>query len=40
MDVSKMKDRGWEYSTELKEGIKKTYSWYLENIESLKKVKL
>jgi len=40
MDVSKMKERGWEYSTELKEGIKKTYFWYLENIESLKKVKL
>ena len=40
MDVSKMKEIGWEYSTKLKEGIIKTYSWYLENIESLKEIKL
>ena len=33
-----MKEIGWEYSTELKEGIKKTYSWYLENIKNLKKL--
>jgi GDP-L-fucose synthase len=40
MDVSKMKEIGWEYSTELKEGIEKTYSWFLKNIEQLKEVKL
>jgi GDP-L-fucose synthase len=40
MDVSKMKERGWEYSTELKEGIKKTYSWFLENIDTIKEVKM
>jgi GDP-L-fucose synthase len=40
MDVSKMKNIGWEYSTELEDGIKKTYSWFLENIENLKEVKL
>ena len=40
MDVSKMKELGWEYSTELKEGIEKTYSWFLENIESIKEVKM
>jgi GDP-L-fucose synthase len=40
MDVSKMKERGWEYSTELKEGIKKTYSWFLENIDRIKEVKM
>jgi GDP-L-fucose synthase len=40
MDVSKMKDIGWEYSTELKEGIEKTYAWFLENIESFKEVKI
>jgi GDP-L-fucose synthase len=40
MDVSKMKEIGWEYSTELKEGIEKTYAWFLENIESLKEVKM
>jgi GDP-L-fucose synthase len=40
MDVSKMATLGWEYSTELKEGIEKTYSWFLENIESIKKIKM
>jgi GDP-L-fucose synthase len=40
MDVSKMKDIGWQYSTELKEGIEKTYAWFLENIESFKEVKM
>jgi len=24
---------GWEYSTGLKEGIEKTYVWFLENIK-------
>ena len=40
MDVSKMKDLGWEYSTELKEGIEKTYAWFLDNIENIKEVKM
>jgi GDP-L-fucose synthase len=40
MDVSKMKDIGWQYSTELDEGIEKTYQWFLENIESFKEVKM
>jgi len=40
MDVSKMKEIGWEYSTELKDGIKKTYHWFLDNIETLKEIKL
>jgi GDP-L-fucose synthase len=40
MDVSKMATLGWEYSTELNEGIEKTYSWFLENIESIKEVKM
>ena len=40
MDVSKMATLGWEYSTGLKEGIEKTYSWYLENIENIKEVKM
>ena len=33
MDVSKMKELGWVYSTELQEGIEKTYTWFLENIK-------
>jgi len=40
MDVSKMKNIGWEYSTELLEGIEKTYEWFLENKENIKQVKL
>jgi GDP-L-fucose synthase len=40
MDVSKMKEIGWKYSTELEDGIEKTYAWFLENIENIKEVKL
>ena len=40
MDVSKMRKMGWEYSTDLQQGIEKTYAWFLENIENLKEVKL
>ena len=40
MDVSKMKNLGWQYSVELNEGIKKTYQWFLDNIDNLKEVKI
>jgi GDP-L-fucose synthase len=40
MDVHKMKEIGWQYSTELEDGIRKTYQWFLENIDSLKERKL
>jgi GDP-L-fucose synthase len=40
IDVSKMKEMGWEYSTELKEGIEKTYAWFLDNLVDIKEVKL
>nr|WP_298994343.1 GDP-L-fucose synthase [uncultured Polaribacter sp.] len=40
MDVSKMNNVGWTYKTELKEGIEKTYLWFLENIETIKEVKM
>ena len=40
MDVSKMKDIGWEYSVELENGIQKTYQWFLNNINELKEIKL
>ncbi len=40
MDVSKMKSLGWRYNTELEEGIQRTYSWFLENIDNFKEVKL
>jgi GDP-L-fucose synthase len=40
LDVSKMKSIGWEYSTDLKDGLEKTYQWFLENIKNLKEIKL
>ena len=40
MDVSKMKAIGWQYSTTLEAGIQKTYTWFLENINNFKEVKL
>ncbi|HBQ61013.1 MAG TPA: GDP-fucose synthetase, partial [Balneolaceae bacterium] len=40
MDVSKLKKQGWEYSTELKEGIQKTYRWFLENQNQIKEVSI
>ena len=40
MDISKMKDIGWESSTELEEGIEKTYQWFLDNIDKIKEIKL
>ena len=40
MDITKMKGLGWQYSTELEDGIKKTYQWFLENIDIIKEIKL
>lgn len=40
MDVSKLKEMGWEYSIRLEDGIKETCEWFLANIESIKEVKI
>lgn len=40
MDVSKMHKLGWKHKVGLKEGIEKTYDWFLNNIENIKEVKL
>jgi GDP-L-fucose synthase len=40
MDVSKLKNAGWESTTSLEEGIKLTYQWFLDNQATLKEVKL
>ena len=40
MDVSKMKVLGWEYTTELDDGVKKTYNWFLQNLDEIKEIKL
>jgi GDP-L-fucose synthase len=33
LDVSRIKSLGWEYRTELREGIVETYKWFLKNLE-------
>ena len=40
MDVSKLSQAGWSYKIKLSEGIESTYNWFLENVESVKEVKL
>lgn len=40
LDVSKMAEVGWQAQIKLKDGIKSTYEWYLENAYALKKVKI
>lgn len=36
MDVSKMHNIGWKHQVNLETGIKRTYDWFLENIENFK----
>ena len=38
MDVSKLKEVGWSYTTNLEDGIKQTYDWFLDNNKDIKKV--
>jgi GDP-L-fucose synthase len=40
MDISKMHNLGWKHKIDLKQGIEKTYVWFIENIENFKEVKL
>ena len=40
MDVSKMKQQGWEAKIELEHGIRETYNWFLESENSFKEVKI
>ncbi|WP_172441794.1 GDP-L-fucose synthase family protein [Formosa algae] len=40
MDVSKLKEAGWHYKTELLQGIEQTYAWFLKHQAELKQVKL
>ena len=34
LDVSRINNLGWKYKTELREGLVKTYKWFIENIET------
>lgn len=36
MDVSTLKELGWQYSIDLKEGLTKTYQWFLANQNSFR----
>lgn len=40
MDISKMHELGWKHQVELKEGIERTYAWFLANEGQYKEVKL
>ena len=40
MDVSKMTNAGWKAKIGLEEGIIETYQWFLENVDSYKKINL
>jgi GDP-L-fucose synthase len=40
MDISKMHALGWKHQINLEEGIQKTYNWFLENVQNVKKVTL
>ena len=40
MNVSKMLAIGWSYKTELEEGLKKTYDWFLNNSHNYKENKI
>jgi len=40
MDVNKLKDQGWQASVQLKDGIERTYKWFLKHQDSFKEVKL
>ena len=40
MDINKMHELGWKHQVQLEEGIQKTYTWFLENIDRFKEVKM
>ncbi len=37
LDVSRLHNFGWKHKTSLREGLNKTYGWFLENYERIKK---
>ncbi|MDK9606494.1 GDP-L-fucose synthase [Lelliottia wanjuensis] len=36
MDISRLKNLGWEYQYDLYDGLKLTYEWYLDNLDSFR----
>jgi GDP-L-fucose synthase len=37
LDVSKLHELGWKHKVDLKEGIEKTYEWFKENVDLIRK---
>lgn len=40
MDVSRLNNAGWKAEIKLEDGISSTYTWFLENLDSVKQVKM
>ncbi len=40
MDVSKINNEGWIHTIELEKGIKDTYGWFLDNLNSFRRVQI
>ena len=40
MDVSKLSNAGWNAKIKLEDGIRQTYTWFLENVNTFKEVKI
>ena len=36
LEVSRLKNMGWQYSTDIEQGLAKTYAWFLEHIELIR----
>ena len=40
LDISRISEEGWTHSIGLDQGIEETYKWFLDNIESIREVKI
>jgi GDP-L-fucose synthase len=40
LDVSRINDEGWKYKTDLVDGIRYTYRWFIEHHDQIKEVKI
>ena len=40
LDVSRLHQAGWRNTIELEEGIRRTYEWFVENIDSVREVRI
>jgi GDP-L-fucose synthase len=38
MNVDRLKKLGWQYNIDLETGLRKTYAWFLQNVEGLRQV--